>query len=300
MKLILLLSLFLSFNAFAKCTPYLLGSSKQTSNQVINTKNTLVWKTYNNRWNISKLQDRVDLNKISCKDKAYLLINNNEISYNTSNYDKDSYHLKRGWNYLQGHKDGVDIVKTFKKAIGVEFVYIYEDITEVWAGYSPQRHLENLMLDTRILSLKKIEPGKGFYVYSKKNIKVVIKNTKVKSLCRTLMMNDKYNYILDSGIDNAMTFNIDKTMGLGSRYKSHHIRGIYNDTRVMLIYPKELSKKNIELKKYGPAKPKIMMEFAKEYEGIKFYVFDYKVDKCYEGTFPSMKVPPFGSLREIK
>jgi hypothetical protein len=88
-------------------------------------------------------------------------------------------------------------------------------------------------------------------------------------------------------------------MSAKSRYFSHHEKGIYNDTRIVLIYPK-LEAKTKRSYKYGPAMPKTFFEFSKEYEAKKFFVYDFKEQKCFEGIFPSMQIPPFPTLKEIK
>lgn len=299
MKKILLLSMLLNIALQANCNSYyLLGSKKQTLNQTISSKDTVIWKSSNNRWDVSKLQESVDLNNLSCGDSTYLLINNDSISYKTEAYTKDSYSLKRGWNYLSSHVDGVDIEKTFENTNGVEFVYVYDRVTQAWAGHSPLKYLQDMIDKKRILSLKKIEPNIGFYVYSTKHIKVDIKSVEVNLSCSNFINNDKYNTLLDSGINREFSYNNNKNMALKSRYLSHYKRGVYDDTRVVLIYPK-LDTGLKRILKYGPAKPKTEIEYSKEYEGLKFYMFDYIDEKCYQGIFPSMKIPPFASLQEI-
>lgn len=293
------LALLVSIAAFAECTPYVLGVETQGSEELITTKNSLVFKSSNRKWSVSSLQDKVDLNSLECKEEAYVLVNNAKASYETQAYDRSSYSLKRGWNYLASHKDGVNVVETFKSAIGVEFVYVYDKPTEAWAGYSPQKYNLDMMLDTRILSLKKIEPSKGFFVYSKSSIKVNIVTVPQTGICKTLMSDENYAFLTDSGIDAGTQYNAKKSIGVKSRYLSHYKRGIYDESRITLIYPKLKKVTKIEFK-YGPAVPKSMIEYAKEYEDLNFYMFDHKKEKCYRGTFPSMKNPPFASLKEMK
>jgi hypothetical protein len=37
-----------------------------------------------------------------------------------------------------------------------------------------------------------------------------------------------------------------------------------------------------------------------EYEEVTFYVADYFEKKCYEGIFPSRKIPPFPVLKKLE
>ena len=293
------LALLISIAAFGACKPYVLGLETQGSKELINLKNSLVFKSSNKGWSVSSLQDKVNLKTLSCKDKAYVLINNDEISYDTPEYRDSFYSLKRGWNYIDSHMDGVDVEKTFKNSFGVIFVYVYDKPTQAWAGYSPQKNNLDMMLNTRILSLKKIEPNRGFYVYAKSSEKVNIVTTVQKGVCKTLMSDDNYAFLTDSGIDSDTQYNEKKSIGLKSRYFSHYKRGVYSESRITLIYPKIKVEKVAELK-YGPAVPKSTIEYTKEYENLNFYMFDHKKGKCYQGIFPSMKTPPFASLKEMK
>ena len=241
----------------------------------------------------------MNLNTLECKDEAYVLINNDNIDYKTTPYTKNHYNLKRGWNYLAGHKDGINIEKTFKNAIGVEFVYVYEKYTQVWAGYSPQSHLQNMINDSRLLQLKKIEPNVGFYVYATKSMKVDIKSVEISPSCMKYINDENYETIVDSGMTNTYTYNKSKSVGIKSRYLSHYRRGVYDESRILLIYPKlKLEAKNIL--KYGPAEPKSEIIYQKEQENKKFFIYDFKDEKCYMGIFPSRKLPPFSSLKELK
>lgn len=300
MKKILLITLFFTLSLSANCKSfYLLGSKEQTLKQQISSKNSLVWTQTKSKWTNSELKDALNLNTLECKERAFVLLNNNDISYAVASYEAGSYALKRGWNYLASPKNGLDVVKTFKNSVGVEFVYVYDKKTAVWAGFSPLKYLENKMLETRILQLKKIEPGIGFYVYATRNVKITIQNTPVTNICKILMSDDKYSFLTDSGKDETMKYNSDKTIGVYSRYFSHYRRGVYDETRLTLIYPKLKAQKSTMFR-YGPAVPKSMLEYNKAYENTDFYMFDYKEGKCYKGTFPSMKTPPFSSLKEMK
>ena len=294
-----LLTLLVTVAAFAQCQPYVLGAKTQNSQDLITTENSLVFKSTKGKWSVSSLQKSVNLQTLSCKEQAFVLANNNNISYEVPKAKANSYSLKRGWNALSSYAEGVDVVKTFQHARGVEFVYVYDKPTKAWAGYSPLKENETLILGTRILSLKKIEPNRKFYVYAKNSVTVQIESTPVSGVCKKYMSDNTYAFLTDSGIDDAMVYNVDKSMGVKSRYLSHYKRGIYNESRITLIYPKLETKEKVGFK-YGPAVPKSMLEYAKEYEEMKFYMFDYKENKCYEGTFPSMKVPPFASLKELK
>ena len=134
----------------------------------------------------------------------------------------------------------------------------------------------------------------------KEPIKVDVKSTMVSKACQTKMDDESYETLLDSGIKREKSFSHDGSVALESKYLSHYKRGVYNDTRAILIYPKlkELSKK--KLYKYGPAQPRTHVYYDKAYEGKLFYVYDYLDKSCYEGIFPSMKIPPFSSLKKLK
>lgn len=300
MKIILFCVLVFSLNLQANCSSFfLLGSTNQSVKQTIISENTIVWKSSKKRWSDSKPYNKVVLENLSCDDSAYLLINNNDISYETPNYGKNSYSLKRGWNYLHSHENGVDIEKTFKGNNFINFVYVYDKPTQAWAGFSPQKNLQSIMQDTRILSLKKIEPNRGFYVYATRSINVNIQSVEISSSCKKIINNNKFTTLTNSGTNNAKTYNKDKTISIKSRYLSHHRIGIYDETRIMFIYPR-LESKTKDINKYGPANPKALIEYSEAYEEKKFYMFDFKQEKCFEGRFPSKMVPPFSSLKELK
>lgn len=280
---------------------YLLGDKNQKYSGVLKTKNSIVWTDRDGNWSVSKPQDNLNLSDITKKDIGYILINNDETDYNTKGYRDDSYNLKKGWNYIGSHIDGVDIEETFKDSGSVEFIYVYEKLSQAWAGYSPDDELMDKILDTRIISLRYIEPNIGFYVYAKKDTKVDIKSTIVNEICQKKIDDSAFEVLLDSGVDDGTSYNKRKSIGVKSRYLSHHKRGVYNDTRVMLIYPKlKLLDKKENMLAYGPAKPKSKINFNKAYEGKTFYMYDYHTKECYEGILPSVKIPPFSVLKKLK
>lgn len=297
LSIISVLTLTLSLNASSW---QLLGDKEQNTKQTLQTKNSIVWTKDGKNWSITKPQDNLNLSTITDKDSGYVLINNGSINYVESTYDKTYYKLKKGWNYIKSHEDGVDVEETFEDD-SIEFVYVYEDASEAWAGYSPKDKLMTKIQDTRILSLKYIEPKKGFFVLTKKDMKVKIKSTQINSICREKIENPDFDTILDSGVDSEYVYEKRKSIGIKSRYFTHHKQGIYNDTRVMLIYPKLqlLGKKN-EMFAYGPAVPKTKIIFNKAYEGKTFYIYDYHTKECYKGILPSLKVPPFSVLKKLK
>ena len=170
----------------------------------------------------------------------------------------------------------------------------------MWAGYSPDNNLMKKILSTRILSLKYIEPGLGFYVYAKNDVKIDIKSTVISATCQKKIDSDEFGVVYDTGTSKDIVFNDDKSIGVGSRYLSHHKRGIYNDTRVALIYPK-IDKLHSEkqILKYGPAVPKVKIRFNKAYEAMTYYIYDYNTRVCYEGILPSAKIPPYSVLKKL-
>lgn len=278
---------------------YLIGGNNSSSSEVIKIKNSISWFYKDGRWIVSPPQESIDLSKLECNSRDYILLNDENISYATPNYDKKFYSLKKGWNYLFSHNDGIDVEKTFKKYKEVEFVYVYDKAINAWAGYSGDEKLKAHISTTRIINLEDIEANTGFYLYSNRSAKIKIESKKINNICKEYMNNSKNLVITDSGMDTAISYNEDKSMGVKSRYIPHYRRGIYSDSRVMLIYPKIEVISKVKLK-YGPAKPKILLNFAKEYEGKEFYVYSYKDEKCFKGIFPSKMIPPFSSLKELK
>lgn len=205
-----------------------------------------------------------------------------------------SYILERGWNLLSAPDDGIDVAKTFSDASVVSIVATYEPSNKKWAVHS----FEGLEKRRDLLKLLYIEPNVKFFVLAKREQKVTIISHTVMQKCKDLLLDDAYLFLRNSFLDKNATLSKDRTIALRSRYLTNQERGIYNDTRVMLIYPK-IAVHSKRSYKYGPAQPKIALEFAKEYENRSFYIYDYKYQKCYKGTFPSIKVPPFPFLQKI-
>jgi hypothetical protein len=282
----------------ANCNPYILGI-KDTKPKKIDSQNTLVWSVSEDSWSVSELKDTLDLDKFTCKESAYFLVNNNEVSFEEAVHNKDIYNLKKGWNYLKSYKDGIDVLKTFKSISDIEFVYTYEPITKAWAGYSPDKKLRNKMYKTRILRLKYIEPNKGLYIYAKKALSLKVKSIEVNTACKKLIQSSEYHSLLDSGVKDGFSKSEDGSVFVQSRYFSHHKRGVYGDTRVIFIYPNIKTKKTADTK-YGIAAPNIKLKYPKEFEGKNFFVYQYGKQKCYKGIFPSDIIPPYPTLTEIK
>ena len=203
-------------------------------------------------------------------------------------YEGSEYNLHKGWNRLLTNSEGVDVAKTFSED---EVVVVYEPVTKVWASSQPTKEQ---------LYVKYIEPHMIFYVYATKAKKLKIESTHIDSVCQKLIDTKGFKLVLDSGLTKEATFSEDKTISLNSRYFSHYTRGVYNDTRIVMIYkelPTEVKKATY---RYGPAEPKSMIHFAKEYEGKEFYMYDFYEKACYKGLLPSMKIPPFAVLQKLK
>ncbi len=217
-----------------------------------------------------------------------------ELSSSPSLYTLKTYNLKKGWNRLITPKDGVDVQETFKDISKITYVTTYDTKSKSWAIMSNKEATLNMLF------LKYLEPNITFFVLAKKDAIIEIKSNTLNSTCKAFVDDEsKYAYVMDSGIFKESTVSDDGNIALQSRYYSHHIRGIYDDTRVMLIYPKYKSDTKRGFK-YGPANPKVAIKYPKVYEGKKFYLYDFKQEKCFMGIFPSMKIPPFAVLKEIK
>ncbi len=296
-RTLLILLLSLSYLE-ASCKEYTLLGLDNQSQTNINFKDTVVWDKKDVSWSVSSPLKSYSLTKKTCKDSGYVLVANNDKAYKTLLHDKDYYRLKKGWNYLTTPKDGVDIAKTFLDA---EFVYVYDKHSSVWAGYSAKEDLMKKIKSTRILELKYIEPKRGFYVLSNKETRVSIASKLPNSKCQKIMKDKNYDVIYDSGLDKAFSFNSIKSVALASRYFSHNRKGVYNDSRVVIMVPKleKLSTNKIP-KKYGPAVPKMMIHFNEAYAEQKFFAYDYLNESCHEGYFPSNKRPPAPTMTKVE
>lgn len=294
--LLLAVSIFYLVDRSSSTSPYLLG--EKNGAKVIKTPNSIVWRFYDAQWHVSKEQN--DLN-ISKSFNGYVLINNNDIDYKMPIHKSKFYSIKKGWNYFGSTKDGIAIAKTFAQHKEIQFIYTYDKHSTAWAGYSPDKLLLNKIMQRRILLLKYIEPKKGFYVYSDKDVKVAVKSTSMTNICQKKIDTGKFETLLSSGVSKDMVFSETHDIGVKSRYLSHQKRGIYDDTRVMLIYsklPKSSSAK--KLLHYGPAVPKVMLSYDKKYQNKNFYMYDFFKKECYLGIFPSRKIPPFSTLKKLR
>ena len=210
-----------------------------------------------------------------------------ESIYTQKLFEGSAYNLKKGWNKLTTNSEGVDVETTFSKD---EEVVVYEPVTKAWASSQPTN---------KQLYLKYIEPHMTFYVYASKAKEVKIVSSHIDAVCQKLLEDKGIKIVEDSALTKEATLSKDKTMSLFSRYFSHYDRGVYNDTRIVLLYKELATKEKKATYRYGPAEPKSMIKFAKEYEGEKFYMYDFYEKACYQGLFPSMKIPPFAVLRKI-
>lgn len=235
-----------------------------------------------------------------CQKSGYLLLHDNDKKYTKKLYTKNSYTLQRGWNFVHAPKDGVDVAQTFSNP-SVLFVYIYDAKTPAWAGYSANKNYRDMMQNRRILDLKYIEPTLGFYVYANKKITLPIASTHRPKSCQKILESGDYAMLMHSAFNGSQMRDRVRGMSLGTLYQSHYRRGIYSDTRVELFYPKDIKiKKDAKALVYGTIEPRFRAEYAKEYQEQKFYVADYFTKECYEGIFPSKRVPPFPILKKLQ
>jgi len=212
-------------------------------------------------------------------------------------HKKNTYTLTKGWNQLTTPKDGVDVIKTFKNISEVKFVVTYDSKSKYWAGFT----LDSTVLSDikEMLLLKYLEPNVTFFALSSKDIHFNIESNQVNTICQQLMQTKGYGVLKDSGMSKDVALSDDKSINLQSRYRSHEFRGFYADTRVVLIYPKIKNPSKIT-QKYAPAEPTVAVQYAKEYENKKFFIYDYLEQNCYGGVFPSRKMPPLPVLRVLK
>lgn len=246
-----------------------------------------------------KKGDGFTLEPIGCQEGGYMLLHDNDKNYTKKEHTKNSYTLQRGWNFVHAPKNGVDVAQTFGKNNAVLFVYIYEAKTPAWAGFSGYQNYQEMMRTTRILELEYIEPSLGFYVYANKKITLPIIATHLSQSCQEIFLDKSYKVLEHSAFHQELRTKDDlSNISLATLYRPHYRRGIYSDTRVMLLYPKVQVQTKKQLR-YAPIEPRADILFAKEYEEKKFYVFDYKTKNCYEGVFPSRKIPPFPVLKKL-
>lgn len=220
-----------------------------------------------------------------------------EILLLTSTFSKDVSHIKKGLNIFQSPPNGIDVKKTFQNHAEIILVCAFDPSSKKWAYFSPSAYNPN---DAQALSLKYLEPNVKYYVFASKSSNLMIYANMMNEQCLGLLHSGKYNFFVNSIFDNKAAVTQDKSLALQTRYLTNYEKGMYDDTRVALLYPKihtHLDHKRVY--KYGPAIPKIALAFVKEYEGKVFYVYDYKFGKCYKGVFPSIKIPPFPILKEL-
>ena len=300
MKQLLLLALLFSAILQADCSKLKLLSLKNQKFSSITSQNSIIWQEQDEQWSASKPLRSLELQKYKCKNDGYVLVNSQNINNKSAILHASSeYDLKKGWNYLHTPKNGLDVVKTFTNNEAVKFVYVYDQRSKAWAGFSAVDSINKELQNTRILSLKYIEPYTNFYAYSSKAIKLNIEYTDMLSICKN-KLDLEHSMLFSSGANEKFSFDEKKTIGVKSRYLSHYRKGIYNDTRMALIYPKVKTSAFPKLLRYGPASPRMMINYAKEYEDKEFYVFDYFNKSCYKGIFPSMKRPPVPTLKKLK
>jgi len=288
-------SLFTLFSIYlqALCPEYRVLGLQDKHKIAIASQDAIVWEREDGSWSVRE----ANVTEAPCKESGYLLLNNMEYK-RAALYDKSYYTLKKGWNYLQAPKDGVDVAKTFTD---VEFVYIYDRRSKRWAGYSLDATLMRKIKAAKILTLKYIEPHEGFYLLTAQAMRVEIFSSLPSTSCQRIMKSGAYELIYDSGIEPDLSYNSSGSVGVASRYRSHTRRGVYNDSRVLVMVPKlkSLSKEQ-RLQKYAPAIPKIAIYFNSAYRNKAFYVYDYLDRLCYKGYFPSKRSPPRPVLKKIQ
>jgi len=212
-------------------------------------------------------------------------------------HTKNTYTLKQGWNRLVAPKDGVDVIKTFQNIPEVKFIVTYDFKSKYWAGFTLD---ETVLKDIKeMLLLKYLESSTVFFVLSEKDIRLNIESSLVNQTCKKIMNQKGYETLLDSGLTSEAELSDNKDISINSRYSSHEYRGYYDDTRTLLIYSKADKKAKLT-QKYGPAEPMTMLQYSSEYENKKFYIYDFLERNCYEGRFPSKRMPPLPVLRVIK
>lgn len=206
---------------------------------------------------------------------------------------QQSYKIKKGWNTLKSPQEGIDIIKTFQSHSEISLVALYDQELHTWALYSPKN--KKIIGVEKYLFLESLGASKIFFVQSEQKSSIDIKSKIVPLSCQKYQKNRRYATLLS---ERTMQYAQDKSIGVSPRYSNNFHRGYYNDSRILLIYPKVVTQSKA-LQSYGPAVPYIAIKYANEYAQKEFFVFDYMEEKCYRGFFPSKKIPPFARLQEL-
>ncbi|MEA3512539.1 MAG: hypothetical protein U9R37_02960 [Campylobacterota bacterium] len=199
--------------------------------------------------------------------------------------------IQNGENNYTNEFDSIDMIKTFQGIKDIE-ISVFDDVSKKVATFPFQS-------EKNILDLYAIENGVKYTIKSKKNRSINIVEKTISEVCLKYKDDKNYNFIEDSGTNKAATIDDKESIALSSRYISNQKRKKYTDTKTVLIYPKQKKVSTMKYK-YGPGNPRVLLQFSKEYEGKNFYIYDYFTQKCYQGIFPSPKIPPFRDLREIR
>jgi len=203
------------------------------------------------------------------------------------------YHLKKGWNTLCVPTDGIDIVATF----------LHTDIETLY-HYDAERNLLALYRADAIgasvpghLLLETLEPGEEFSLFTATAATIDIVPSGLTGTCLAYANTSDYLQHIEA-LSGKEAVNASGDIKLVSRYLPYQKRGFYRDSRVTLIYPK-LPYAGDATFRYGPANPRILIDYAKAYENRMFYLYDHFQKRCFTGIFPSQKVPPFSDLRPL-
>jgi len=200
------------------------------------------------------------------------------------------YHIDKGWNYLLTPKEGLDIIAMFENIDSIKKIYLTDKNSKIIASYPKSK---------KIL-LKFLEENNYFYLYSTKSFILKINSTSISDKCQEIINGKKYKVLLSSAFDGKLQYHQDDAIGVRTRYIPNFKKNSITDTRILLIYPKVKNVTYKALFKYSPILPYVFLNFAREYEGKHFYIFDYYQKMCYQGLFPSPKIPPFATLRSLQ
>jgi len=202
------------------------------------------------------------------------------------------YHLKKGWNTLRVPADGIDIIATFLHA-DIEALYHYDAERNLLALYRADAIAASV---PGHLLPETLEPGEEFSLFAATAATIDIMPSGLTGTCLAYANSPDYLHIEASGEKEPL--NASKGIKLTSRYLPYQKKGFYRDSRVTLIYP-NLPDSGAATLRYGPANPRILIEYAKAYENRMFYLYDHFQKRCFTGIFPSQKVPPFSDLRAL-
>jgi hypothetical protein len=204
--------------------------------------------------------------------------------------------LKKGKNTFIVHRYGID-TKTIFKNDAVQKVWLNDPLSRKTAVFPKENNAS-------LLELKFIEQNTMFFVLAYKDARIRLQHQSIEHpFCLQKSRLKDYETVIDSANNTNKKTSFSKThdLSLTSRYISNYKKNTYDDTKIAVIYKKKSFKAHSPstYMTYGPAVPAVFLQYRKEYQSEPFFIYSFRNKKCYQGFFPSLKIPPFPTLHEI-